>query len=177
MAPDWVMGNERQKVLVAAAKSQCLLLPTTAGPARGGATSGGYRPMSGGPSGGPRSAPYRFEKYVKIGALGHEGGGAPALGLAGDVLAEGDPAEHDDAQRRQRLRQLPHERQSAAPLQREIQDERVSLRAPRRLQHLTRIGNLSDAMHVGLDVYQLAHDIAEIAVVLRDQHSQGPCLL
>ena len=73
MAPDWVMRNERRKVLVAEAKSQCLCPPTNVSQARGAATSGACRAMSGTPSGGLRSAPYSFEKYVKIGALRDEG--------------------------------------------------------------------------------------------------------
>ena len=98
--------------------------------------------------------------------------GAPALGLAGDVLAEREPAEDDDPQRRQRLSQLADQRQAAAALEHEVEDERIGLRAARLGEDLARIGHLADAAHVRLGIDQLAHDIAEIPMVLRDEHSQ-----
>src|SRR6185437_7430712 len=121
---------------------------------------------------GLRTAPYSFEKYVKISTLGDERACTPPLGLTSDLLAEGDPAEDDDPQRRQRLSQFLDQGQAAAPLQHEIQDDDIGLRAPRCRHNPARLGHLSHAPHVRLGIDELAHDVAEIPVVLRDEHSQ-----
>src|SRR6185437_5098022 len=124
-------------------------------------------------SGCLRAAPHRLEKNFKICALGHECGRAAALGLAGDILAEGDPAEDDDPQRRQGLSQLLDQRQATAPLQHEIEDQGIGLRAAYRGEHVASVSYLPDTAHVRLGIDQLAHDVAEIAVVFRDEHSQA----
>src|SRR6185312_9240935 len=162
MAPDEMVREERRKVLVAEIKSQCLYTPTNGRQAQAQgcapppqvvelwAKTALFAQSSAGPgrspdpalakkSGGLRAPPYGFEKHVKIRALGDEGAGPSPLRLTRGLLAEGDPAEDDDPQRRQRLRQLRDQLHPAPPLQHQIEDEGVGAGASRRGQHVRRV--------------------------------------
>src|SRR5882724_3057342 len=118
-----------------------------------------------------------IKKELDVAAFAHICSGAAAFRLAGNLVAIGKSAEHDDTQVRHRGRQLLDQGQAAPALQCEVQDEDVGRGFPCHRQHFGGVRHLSDTTHVGLSIDELAHDVAQIAVVLRNQNPYGLLLL
>src|SRR3569833_3015469 len=111
----------------------------------------------------------RVEQNLNIASLADVRGRTAALGLARDLFAVGQSAENNHPKFRHGRRQLLDQREAAAALQGEIQNDRIRGGFARLRQHFGSVGDLPDTMHVGLSVDELAHHITEIAMIFGDE--------